>query len=42
VVLTAAVDAGRPAAEIGAEGYLAKPFNLHELLAVISRYLPRG
>jgi CheY-like chemotaxis protein len=40
VVLTAAVDAGRPAAEIGAEGYLAKPFNLDELLAVISRYLP--
>jgi CheY-like chemotaxis protein len=41
VVLTAAVDAGRPAAEIGAEGYLAKPFNLDDLLAVINRYLPR-
>jgi CheY-like chemotaxis protein len=41
VVFTAAVDARRRAAEIGAEGYLAKPFNLDDLRALVSRCLPR-
>lgn len=41
VVFSAAVDAGRRAAEIGAQGYLAKPFNLDDLLAVISRCVAR-
>jgi CheY-like chemotaxis protein len=40
VVMTAAQDAGRWAAEIGAAGYLAKPFELPDLLAVIERHRP--
>jgi CheY-like chemotaxis protein len=39
VVLTAAVNAGQRAAEIGARGYLAKPFNLDDLLAMVSQCL---
>lgn len=39
VVITAAADAAARAAEIGAEGYLGKPFGLDELSEVVSRYL---
>ena len=38
VVVTAAVDAAESAAQIEAEGYLAKPFDLDELLDIVSRY----
>jgi len=38
VVMTAAEDARRWAAEIGAEGYLAKPFDLDHLLDVVRRH----
>jgi CheY-like chemotaxis protein len=37
VVMTAAQDARRWAEEIGAEGYLAKPFEMPDLLAVVER-----
>jgi CheY-like chemotaxis protein len=37
VVMTAAQDARRWAQEIGATGYLAKPFDLLELLATVER-----
>jgi two-component system, chemotaxis family, chemotaxis protein CheY len=37
VVMTAAQDARRWAQEIGATGYLAKPFELHDLLDVVAR-----
>ncbi len=37
VVMTAARNAGRWAAEIDADGYLAKPFDLTDLLATIDR-----
>ena len=40
VVMTAAQDARRWAEEIGAAGYLAKPFELPELLAVIEHLGP--
>jgi CheY-like chemotaxis protein len=39
VVLTAAQDARRWAQEVGATGFLAKPFDLVELLAVVERLL---
>ena len=38
IVLTAAQDAGRWAAEIGAVDYLAKPFDLEALLNVIAEH----
>ena len=38
IVFTAARDAGRWAAEIDADAYLAKPFNLNDLLALVERY----
>ena len=38
VVLTAVRDAGTLAAEIGADGYLDKPFQVDELLGLVSRY----
>jgi CheY-like chemotaxis protein len=41
VVLTAAQDARRWAQEVGATGFLAKPFDLVELLAVVERLMPR-
>jgi CheY-like chemotaxis protein len=41
VVITAARDAGDRAAQIEADDYLAKPFDLDDLLAVVSR-LTRG
>ena len=41
VVLTAAQDAARRAAEVGAEAHLAKPFDLDELVEVVAA-LARG
>ena len=38
VVLTAAEDARKRAEEIGAEGYLAKPFEIDGLVQVVERY----
>ncbi|MGH2543047.1 MAG: response regulator, partial [Ardenticatenaceae bacterium] len=42
VVMTAAQDARRWAHEIGAAGFLAKPFDLTELLDVVARLWRRG
>jgi two-component system, chemotaxis family, chemotaxis protein CheY len=39
VVITAATDAGGRAAEIQADGFLGKPFDLDELLALVERYV---
>jgi DNA-binding response OmpR family regulator len=41
VVMTAAQDAAAWAAEIGAAGHLAKPFDLHDLLATVERLRER-
>jgi CheY-like chemotaxis protein len=38
VVMTAAESAKRWADEVGADGYLAKPFGLDELLATVERF----
>ena len=38
VVLTAAEDASRRAAEIGAEGWVGKPFDLDNLLGVVRQH----
>jgi CheY-like chemotaxis protein len=38
VVMTAAESAKRWADEVGAEGYLAKPFGLDELLLIVERF----
>ena len=40
VVMTAVRDAPEHAAQIAATGYLAKPFDLAELLACVARYRP--
>jgi len=40
VVLTAAQDVAQRANEIEADGYLGKPFDLDELLAIIHRFDP--
>jgi DNA-binding response OmpR family regulator len=40
VVLTAAQDAAERSSEIEAEGYLGKPFDLDELLALLRRFDP--
>ena len=40
LVMTAAQDARRWAAEIDAQGYLAKPFELTELFGAVERLLP--
>lgn len=42
VVMTAAENASRWAAEIQAEGFLAKPFDLNQLLDTVERYRDRG
>jgi CheY-like chemotaxis protein len=39
VVLTAAQDAAARAAQINADGYLGKPFELDDLLNVVARYI---
>jgi urea transport system substrate-binding protein len=41
VVITAATDAGERAAEIQADGFLGKPFDLDDLLRLVSRYVAR-
>jgi CheY-like chemotaxis protein len=40
LVMTAAQDARRWAEQIGANGYLAKPFDLDDLLVAVARLLP--
>jgi CheY-like chemotaxis protein len=42
VVMTAAESAKRWADEVGAEGFLAKPFGLDELLTTVERFRTRG
>jgi two-component system response regulator MprA len=42
VVMTAADSAKRWADEVGADGYLAKPFGLDELLAAVERFRAPG
>ncbi len=42
IVITAAQDASRRAAEIGAQGYLAKPFSIDQLLQVVEAHLARA
>lgn len=42
VVMTAAESAKRWADEVGAEGYLAKPFGLDDLLATVERFREPG
>ena len=41
VVMTAAENARRWAEEIGADGYLAKPFEIDTLIAAVARYATR-
>jgi CheY-like chemotaxis protein len=40
VVVTAAEEAAQRAADIGADGYVSKPFNLDDLLGAVARYCP--
>ena len=42
VVMTAAENARRWAEEIGAEGYLAKPFDIDALIAVVEQHATRN
>jgi DNA-binding response OmpR family regulator len=42
VVVTAAENARLRAEEIGAEGWLAKPFDLEDVLAAVARHLGRA
>jgi urea transport system substrate-binding protein len=42
VVITAATDAGQRAAEIDADGFLGKPFDLDDLLKLVSRLTSRS
>ena len=42
IVVTAAEQAERRAQEIGAEDWLAKPFDLHDLLQAVARFCPRN
>jgi len=41
LVMTAAQDARRWAHEVGATGFVAKPFDLHELLAAVEQIVTR-
>lgn len=41
LVMTAAADAGMWAAEVGAAGYLAKPFDLDDLVATVEQFAGR-
>ena len=40
IILTAVDDPEQTAAELGADGYLSKPFDLADLVSVVQRYLP--
>jgi CheY-like chemotaxis protein len=40
VVVTAARDAAERAAQVAADGYLSKPFNLDDLFAIVERHRP--
>jgi len=40
IVMTAAHDSRQRASEIAADGFIPKPFDLDDLLALIHRYLP--
>ena len=42
VVLTAARDAGEYAGDVDADAFLAKPFNLRELLGLVNRLVQAG
>lgn len=42
LVMTAAQDAKRWAQEIDADGYVAKPFHLTDLIAAVERFLGSG
>lgn len=42
VVMTAAQDSRQRANEIAADGFIAKPFDLDDLLALVRRYVPRS
>jgi CheY-like chemotaxis protein len=42
VVLTAAQDDARRAAEVGADAYVAKPFIIDDLVRILERHLPAG
>ena len=42
VVLTAATSAAQRAKEIGAVGYLEKPFDLDALVGIVRRFVPAG
>lgn len=39
IVMTAAEDAQRWAAEVGADDYLAKPFHFHDLMSTVTRFV---
>jgi CheY-like chemotaxis protein len=41
IILTAVDDPEQTAAEVGADGYLPKPFDLNDLTKVISQHLPQ-
>lgn len=41
VVLTAAEDARKRAEEIGAEGYLGKPFDIADVIRIVDRHVRR-
>lgn len=40
IILTAVDDPEKTAAEMGADGYLPKPFDLNDLTRVVNQYLP--
>ncbi|HEY1387706.1 MAG TPA: response regulator [Ktedonobacterales bacterium] len=42
IVMTAAHDSRQRASEIAADGFVPKPFDLDELLALIRRYIPES
>jgi CheY-like chemotaxis protein len=41
LVMTASQDTRSRAADIGADGYLAKPFDVDHLLELVRRYVPQ-